>query len=306
MNEGICDFRFAICDLGAAWRRTARQAHDSRRLGYVPALGLGRSHPIANRKSKIGNPMSELESVFYRVLGGPGRPAANILKRRNVDRSPGGFQSMSTPNRPCCEEQRRGSRGLYEQTRSVGHCGGVRGGGLGGQDSPENAGRLGGQRAECPQAGRDRAARIGLCLATSRVSLEVRIRDFREGVGVFPQLGFDFVTQCRQSRSRTRVADNALPGRIPVQLRQQCWQGRRQFPPFLRRERLDGLANLLYRAHKHRIRPRRRADKPGSPRSSSPPRKVRQPAFWRASEQSQIANLKSQILHDPKSLPHPT
>ena len=33
MNEGICDFRFAICDLGAMRRRKTRRSHDRGQFG---------------------------------------------------------------------------------------------------------------------------------------------------------------------------------------------------------------------------------------------------------------------------------
>ena len=70
MNDGICDFRFAICDLAAATRREARSCHDRGQLaGFLSQridFGFGQqaafddelatAPQIANRKSKVANP----------------------------------------------------------------------------------------------------------------------------------------------------------------------------------------------------------------------------------------------------------
>ncbi len=61
MSEGICDFRFAICDLGAG-RRTARAGRLARQLGCVTASRFG-PFPIADRKSKIPPPVPPRASL---------------------------------------------------------------------------------------------------------------------------------------------------------------------------------------------------------------------------------------------------
>ena len=66
MNEGIFDFRFAICDLATAARREARSRHDRGQLagflsqridfGFIHRNArLATASQIANRKSKIAN-----------------------------------------------------------------------------------------------------------------------------------------------------------------------------------------------------------------------------------------------------------
>jgi hypothetical protein len=48
MNEGICDFRFAICDLAAPQGRDTRGGHYGRQICSQP-----NKSQIANRNSKI-------------------------------------------------------------------------------------------------------------------------------------------------------------------------------------------------------------------------------------------------------------
>ena len=65
MSDGICDFRFAICDLSPLQSRQARGGHDGSQfealfVASVQFHSQARTWPfgrkIANRKSKIANP----------------------------------------------------------------------------------------------------------------------------------------------------------------------------------------------------------------------------------------------------------
>jgi hypothetical protein len=106
-----------------------------------------------------------------------------------------GCRSMSRLIRRHRGKQRRDSRGLCEQTKNAGRCAGVRGGDLDERDSGVFFDRPAGPQAESLAADGARATKTGLCRANSRVSLEVSIRNLREGFRVSPQPGFYFVTK---------------------------------------------------------------------------------------------------------------
>lgn len=83
------------------------------------------------------------------------------------------------------------------------------------------------------------------------------------------KLRLRFIQQFLQGGTRSRIANNPLPFRVPIQFRHQGGQVLRQPLPVLGRERPDGRFDFLNRARGERLLRRPNADKlavpPGFP-----------------------------------------
>jgi hypothetical protein len=164
-------------------------------------------------------------------------------------RTPCGRRSTSKPIYPRCEKRPHDSHGLCEQTKNAGHCEDAQDGDLDGRDSDRTFDRPGARQVESPVEDGDRATRTGLCHANSRVSLEVRIRNFWKGFWVSPQLGFNFITEGRQGRARSGIENDSFPLCIAVHFREDLWQTCDQLFPIIARKSFDCRCNLIDRAH---------------------------------------------------------
>jgi len=81
------------------------------------------------------------------------------------------------------------------------------------------------------------------------MALKLRLRSLREGRRIPPGLGFRIVEQGAQRGPRTRVANDAVPRGIAVQLGQKRGQIRDEFFALRRKQGLNGGFDFLRCAH---------------------------------------------------------
>lgn len=99
----------------------------------------------------------------------------------------------------------------------------------GGSDKPDCCGTFGRLAARKVD---DKASRIPVCPGRSRIALELGIGRFIECGWIASILRLGFVQQTSQSRPRSRIAHDSLPGRVAIQFRKKKRQGDGEFLSF--------------------------------------------------------------------------
>ena len=90
----------------------------------------------------------------------------------------------------------------------------------------------------------------------SRLLLEINPLDFREGVGVAATFCIHGIGETRQGRTRPRIAQDSLPGQVPLPLRHKRRQVLNQFGSVAGRKTTDGRLDLLKRTQAPTLTPK--------------------------------------------------
>jgi hypothetical protein len=106
------------------------------------------------------------------------------------------------------------------------------------------------------------ASRRGVCREGSRWTVELFRRGFAKNTPATLQRRIGLVQEGAEGRTRTRVAEEPLPGAVAIQLGQQRREIGDQFAPLRRGESEDGGLDFLHRTHEGRLACHRRLDKP--------------------------------------------
>jgi hypothetical protein len=208
--------------------------------------------------------MNDLKFAFRQLLKNPGFTAVAIFTLESDGRIHDGFLSRTKSNHLPAATQRRGNSGLLALTKHVAHFGAAPDAGLDERDRLETSDRQHAPLFEHRSAVPGRASRNPVCRAKSRVAVKLRVRCLRESRLITPIFVLDLIEQCAQSRSRTRIPNDAFPCRVAIQLREQGRQTRREFFSFLGREILDRRFDFRHCAHGAKLLHRGNHGKPAS------------------------------------------
>ncbi len=150
---------------------------------------------------------------------------------------------------PRFAERPRGNSKSREQTRRAAPLTIVPSEGWDGRDFPGSCERPVVPPLLYQEEARDSIPKSAVFPVRSRMAFEIPVLHFRERVRIGPAFVLHLINEYGQGGTRPRVSNNPLPGGIPVQLRQQCWQVSGQLFPLLGRQRTNGRFDFLNRIH---------------------------------------------------------
>ena len=183
----------------------------------------------------------------------PGFTAVAALTPGSGGRTLGGCRSTPKASRFPADMPRRDSSASHARTKLVGRRACAPDADSGARVLPETCGKSDGRPLECRAAVTGRVAKKSVCRAKSRMTIKLGVRRLRAARRILLVYRFSLIQQSAQSRTWARVAEDAFPGSVAIQLRQQGRQARHQFLAFLRRKSLDGFFDFFYRAHASKI-----------------------------------------------------
>lgn len=204
-------------------------------------------------------PMNDLRSALRQLLKNRsftvhapqcyGGRAAAALTLESGGRTPDDHRSTPKASRLPAAVPPRDSSVSHARTMLGGRSAGAPGADSGARVLLGTGGRPSGRPVECAAAVPGRVAKNSVCRAKSRMAVKLGLRCLRACRLTLPIFGLSLIQQRAQSGTWARIAEDALPRCITIQLRQQSRQTRYEFLAFLSGEALDSRLDFLHRAH---------------------------------------------------------
>ncbi len=193
--------------------------------------------------------MNDLRFAFRQLLKNPGFTAVAVLIPESGGRTPGDRQSTPKANRLPAAVPRRDTSESHARTKLSDRFADVPDANSGGLVLRKTCGKSDARPVESRAAVARKIARRPVCREKSHVPFELRIRRLRASGRIPLILRLSLIQQRAQSRTWTRITNQTLPGRIPIQFRKQRGQLGHEGFTFGRRQFSDGSGDLLHCAH---------------------------------------------------------